>query len=426
MRNLDSNPTGTVAGCNERIGAAHLIGIGGSGMQALAAVLLGRGWRVTGSDLRPESSADLAGCSVRIFAGHAANHVPSDTTLVIYSDAVPPDNVERHTALARKIPLRSYPEMLGELGRGHPTLAIAGTHGKSTVAAMTAAALVAGGLDPLVVFGAAPVRTKKSNPQSSTFPFGGRAGNGPFVVEACEYRANFLRLQPQTAVLLNIEPDHFDCFHSPAELHAAFRAFVERVPGARDVGGDGLVLYNRACHASRRIIRSLHCRTQSFGLDPHADWSAQKLQTRRGRCRFQLAHFGQPLTELTLRIPGRHNVLNAIAAIAAAVEVGVDPQTAATAIAAFPGLTRRLERSAPSAASRSWTTTPITPRPFRQRWRRSARCILAAGCGAFSSRIRPREPPPCWTNWPAVCTMRTGSRWPKSSAPGNQPLSPAT
>jgi UDP-N-acetylmuramate--alanine ligase len=326
-------------------GTAHLIGIGGAGMQALAAVLLGRGWQVTGSDLRPESAVELAACGARIFAGHSANHLPADATLAIYSDAVPPSNVERQEAHARKIPLRSYPEMLGELGRGRPTLAVAGTHGKSTVTAMTAAALVAGGLDPLVVCGASPVPNGRTTSDSacSTFRFGGRAGDGPLVVEACEYRANFLRIQPQTAVLLNIEPDHFDYFHSLAELHAAFRAFVERVPGAKDIHGDGLVLYNRACRASRRIVRDMNCRTQSFGLSRRADWSARGLQTRRGGHRFQLVHRGRSLAELALPIPGLHNVLNAIAATAAAVEAGVDPQTATTAIAAFPGLRRRLE-----------------------------------------------------------------------------------
>jgi UDP-N-acetylmuramate--alanine ligase len=344
LQYFQDNRTDSAAGHKAAIGAAHLIGIGGAGMQALAAVLLGRGWRVTGSDLRPQSTVELAGSSVRIFSGHAAGHVPSDTTLVIYSDAVPPDNVERRAAVVRKILLRSYPEMLGELGRGRPTLAVAGTHGKSTVAAMTAAAVVAGGLDPLVVFGAAPVRMEKSSTGSSAIAFGGRAGDGPFVVEACEYRANFLHIQPHTAVLLNIEPDHFDCFHSPAELHAAFRAFVERVPGAGAICGDGLVLYHRACRTSRRIVRGLNCRTQSFGLSPRADWSAQELQTRCGRYRFQVAHRGQPVAQLTLQIPGRHNVLNAIAAIAAATEAGVNPQTAATAITNFRGLRRRLER----------------------------------------------------------------------------------
>ena len=255
---------------------AHLIGIAGSGMQALAAVLLAHGWRITGSDLRSSAAAEVDRLGAQIYPGHAAEYVPADATLAIYSDAVPPDNVERRQAALQRIPLFSYAEMLAELARHRPTLAVAGTHGKSTVTAMTAAALVAGELDPTVICGAVPLGEAT----------GGRAGAGPLIVEACEYRANFLRLSPRIAVVLGIEPDHFDCYQSTAALYEAFARFLAQV------AADGTVLYHRGCPVARKLARSLTCRTVSFGLSPRADWSAERLQSRRGCYRFRLVHRG--------------------------------------------------------------------------------------------------------------------------------------
>jgi len=321
---------------------AHLIGIAGSGMQSLAAVLLARGWQVTGSDLRVSGAAELVGLGAQIYPGHVAEYLPADATLAIYSDAVPPENVERRQAAIQKIPQLSYAAMLAELAREQPTLAVAGTHGKSTVTALTSSALIAGGLDPTVICGAVPLGE----------PTGGRAGAGLLVVEACEYRENFLRFRPQIAVVLGIEPDHFDCYPTTAELHAAFGQFMSQVPS------DGTVVYHRGCPVARRLARELTCRTVSFGLSPRADWSAQRLQSRRGRYRFQLGHRNRPAhhispigpirpialdADIALRLPGRHNVVNALAAIAVAAETGVALDAAAAAIAEFRGLRRRLQ-----------------------------------------------------------------------------------
>jgi UDP-N-acetylmuramate--alanine ligase len=264
----------------------------------------------------------------RICAGHAAEYLPADASLAIYSDAVPSDNVERRQAAVQRIPLLSYAEMLAELGRHRPTLAIAGTHGKSTVTAMTAAALIAGGFDPTVICGAVPRGDLT----------GGRAGAGPLLVEACEYRANFLRLSPRIAVVLGIEPDHFDCYKSTAALHEAFARFMTQVPAG------GTVLFQRGCPVARKLARKLTCRRLSFGLSPRADWSAQGLQTRRGCYRFRLVQRGSQLADIALQVPGRHNVVNAIAAMAAAVEAGAPAEVAAAAIGQFRGLRRRLEQ----------------------------------------------------------------------------------
>ncbi len=356
--------------------AAHLIGIAGSGMQSLAAVLLARGWRVGGSDRNPRTAANLRALGAELLAGHDAAHVPPDARLVVYSEAIPPDNVERRRAAELGIEACSYPEMLGHLSRascslslweragvraapgamptslsGHETnwavstsscprkavgmapglpdlLAVAGTHGKSTVTAMTAAALIRAGLDPTVVCGATPIGCRT----------GGRSGEGPiFVAEACEYRANFLHLRPHIATVLNVEPDHFDYFRSPRHLLDTFRRFVHAVPD------DGLVLVNHDCRAARELAIGLRCRTITFGMRRGADWTARNVQSRRGRYRFWLVEQGRPKAEVELQVPGRHQVSNALAAAALASAAGADADAIAAALSGFRGLKRRLE-----------------------------------------------------------------------------------
>jgi UDP-N-acetylmuramate--alanine ligase len=307
---------------------AHLIGIGGSGMQSLAAVLSRRGWRISGTDLDPGAVGDLKWLKATISTGHAARNVPADAHLAIHSDAIPLENVERRRALELGIRSKSYPQMLADLSCSATTYAVAGTHGKSTVTAMAAAALVRGGLDPTVICGATPIGCGS----------GGRAGNGSiFLVEACEYRANFLQLAPQVAIVLGIEPDHFDYYRSRGQLIDAFKHFVARVPS------DGLAILNRDCPTARRLPRELSCRTTTFGLRGGADWTALRLQTRRGRYRFWLAERGRPLAEVALQVTGKHNVLNALAAAALASAAGVGPETIASALSSFRGLKRRLE-----------------------------------------------------------------------------------
>ena len=307
---------------------AHLVGIAGTGMRALAEVMLGRGWQLSGSDLRIEPAGQLAQAGVRLHQGHAAAHVPPHTDLLVYSDAVPPNNPELRRAAELGIASYSYFGMLGRLASGSHTLAVAGTHGKSTTTAMAAEALIRAGRDPTVFCGAAAVG------QSS----GGRAGRDELVlVEACEYRANFLQLRPRHAVILGIEPDHFDCYRSPGELEDAFARFAGLVPAK------GLLLARHDCAATGRITSKLACRVETFGIDGRADWSARRLFARRGRYAFDICRRGRCLCQVGMQFPGRHNVLNALAAAAVAWENGVSPEQIAQALGSFRGLYRRLE-----------------------------------------------------------------------------------
>ncbi|HUY32213.1 MAG TPA: UDP-N-acetylmuramate--L-alanine ligase [Pirellulales bacterium] len=313
----------------DTIQRAHLIGIAGCGMRALAELLLTRGWRLTGSDLDPSGAAWLAEAGVRLDAGHAAEHVPPDADLVIYSDAVPEDNCERRRATELGLSQRSYPSMLGDLMERGFGLAVAGTHGKSTTTAMAAEILDVAGFSPSVVAGGTPLGRNS----------GGRRGRGQFVlVEACEYRSNFLRLTPRTAVILGIEPDHFDCFPSRGSLEAAFAAFVRRVPA------DGLLLAQASCAATRRVLAGATCRIATFGLETDADWRAKILRGVRGRYDFKITRRGRSLGEVALAVAGRHQVVNALAAAALAGESGASGRDIVRGLSQFAGLRRRFER----------------------------------------------------------------------------------
>jgi UDP-N-acetylmuramate--alanine ligase len=320
---------------------AHLVGIAGAGMRALADVLLGRGWQLSGSDLAIDPVGHLARAGVRLHRGHSAVHLPPHAHLVVYSRAVPPSNPELRRAAELGIRAYSCFEMLGRLSSGSHTVAVAGTHGKSTTTAMAAEVLIRAGRDPTVFYGALPLVGHEDAPPNGRLgqSSGGRAGRSELVlVEACEYRGNFLHLRPRHAVILGIEPDHFDCYGSAEELEEAYARFAGLLPA------DGLLLARHDCPASRRIGAKLACRVETLGIDARADWSARRLFARRGRYAFEVCRRGGRLCQVSLRFPGRHNVLNALAAAALAWENGVSPERIALALGRFRGLRRRLER----------------------------------------------------------------------------------
>lgn len=339
---------------------AHLVGAAGAGMRALAEVLSRRGWQLTGSDLAAAEGSGRNGPGQRgagwaralsalppgrtgrnepsrrgaeWFTCHAAENVDRSVELLIHSDAVPADNPELTEAARLGVPRLSYFQAVGGLSAGRDVLAVAGTHGKSTTAAMLAQVLVRAGEDPLVLCGAAPLGET----------CGARAGAGRLaVVEACEYRANFLHLRPWQAVILNIEPDHFDCFPTFEAMEAAFARFAALLPRG------GRLLVPLDCPAARHAARYTLARVETFGFSRAADWSARALLGRRGNYEFELCYRGRMLDRVRLRVPGRHNVLNALAAAALALGSGaqaggISPALVARALSGFAGLSRRLE-----------------------------------------------------------------------------------
>ncbi len=294
-------------------------------MRSLAALLAQAGWQLTGSDAGGGTPLSR---DVPIDRGHVPSRIHPGLDLVIFSAAIPDHDAGRCQAARLGIPTRSYPEVLGELMRARRGAAVAGTHGKSTTTAMLADALTVAGSNPGYVFGAS---RRDGRP-------GGRWGNGPWMIaEACEYRAHFCHLQPELAVLLGIEADHFDCYRSWNDLEHAFRRFVQGLPHG------GCLFYHAQCATSGRLARERRGMSESFGLTPAAQWQAAITGMDRGCYRFTVRHRGATLGDVRLAVPARHNVLNALAAAAAACHAGVSWPDIRAALEAFSGLNRRLE-----------------------------------------------------------------------------------
>lgn len=300
-------------------------------MQALAQVLLDWGWNLSGSDRTPQRDQVLRTGRMPLFAGHAPENLPDAADILIYSRATEPANVERREALQRNLPQCSYAQMLGSLMRSRRGIAVAGTHGKSTTTAMLGEILLAAGLDPSVVCGA----------PASPGTAGSRGGKGEWLVaEACEYRQSFLELSPQVLTLLNIEPDHFDCFPERQLLDQAFARLIGSLPP------DGSLVANIDAPGVRDIVQtaSLPKNVATISTERPARWQAGDIQeTTPGFFQFSLLREGKHLAALELSVPGRHQVNNALAAAATALECGVPVAAVRAGLANFRGLERRLE-----------------------------------------------------------------------------------
>lgn len=337
--NDPAGPTGKSSSCRHPVplnlwqpGHAHLVGIGGAGMRSLAHILLDIGWTVSGSDIATPGIEALERRGARIRFGHGAENVPEATNLVVFSDAISETNTELQRAGERNLPTLRYFQVLGLLSAARETIAVAGTHGKSTVAAMTGAILLGNGADPTVAFGAEPLPLGRSAMARS------RAGRGPLmVVEACEYRANFLHFHPQHAILLGIEPDHFDCYPTIEHLKHAFSLF------GRAVRDGGRLLVRHECERSREVANAASCPVETFGLTREANWQAVDITSQHGFYSFTVRCSGQDLCRIDLRVLGSHQVVNALAATALALGVGVIPEQVSAELSHWCGLGRRLE-----------------------------------------------------------------------------------
>jgi UDP-N-acetylmuramate--alanine ligase len=315
--------------------SAHLVGVCGSGMKALAELLTAKGWMISGSDINASEAVvvALANRGLRVHPGHEAGFLPVNADVLVYSPAVGPDNVERQRAARLGIPQLSYSQMLALAMRERQGVCIAGTHGKSTTTAMAGCILTAAGMAPDVVVGAEIREIARS---------GWSGGGLQFVVESCEYQKSFLDLSPQYAAILGIEPDHFDCYPHFDEAVASFAAFAHRVPG------DGRLLIPLACEASKAASMAARAPVETFaveaaGVPCQADWLACDLRPTREGTRFRVFHRGDFFAEISLRIPGIHNIANALAAAALAQMTGAETAAIRDALSDFPGICRRFE-----------------------------------------------------------------------------------
>ena len=307
----------------------HMVGIGGSGMAGLAAMLLRRGATVSGTDRVASPALErLAALGARVRTQQTPDAIPPDAELVVASAAIPPEHPELLEARRRGLCVLHYAQLLGLLMDTRRGLAIAGTHGKSTTTAWLAYTLRAAGLDPSFVVGA----------ECPQLGGGSGVGDGPhFVAEACEYNRSFLNLRPAAAAVLNIDEDHLDCYANLDEIAEAFAAFVAGLPR------DGLLVTCADCPRCRALARRAACRVETFGLAPQADWRAVQAACRDGRWCFELRRGQRVLGQVHLTLPGRHNVLNALAVAALASEAGVPPRVLIEALESFAGASRRLE-----------------------------------------------------------------------------------
>jgi UDP-N-acetylmuramate--alanine ligase len=307
----------------------HFIGIGGIGMSGIAEILLTMGYSVSGSDLRRSAVTDrLVGLGARVFEGHAAaNAAASD--VVVTSSAVSKDNPEVVEARARKIPVIQRAEMLAELMRLKYGIAVAGMHGKTSTTSMVAAVLAGGGLDPTVVVGGR-VNALGSN---------ARLGNSQYLVaEADESDRSFLKLSPVLAVVTNLDREHMDCYRDMADVENAFVEFMDRVPfyGATTACVDNALL--------RGVLPRVRRRVYTYGQSEDADFKVQLLERgETGWSRFEVNYKGLLMGPFVLHVPGMHNVLNATAAVAIGVQLGVAPEQIAAGLDSFRGVDRRFQ-----------------------------------------------------------------------------------
>lgn len=307
----------------------HFIGIGGIGMSGIAEILLNLGYPVSGSDLKRSPVTDrLAGLGATIFEGHEAANVVG-ASVVVVSSAVNEANPEVVEARASKVPVIQRAEMLAELMRLKYGIAVAGMHGKTTTTSMVAAVLAAGGLDPTIVVGGR-IDAMGSN---------ARLGKSQYLVaEADESDRSFLKLSPILGVVTNLDREHMDCYRDMADVEAAFVTFMDRVPfyGAVTACLDDPLLAEVLPRVRRRVY--------TYGFAPGADFVCRLLPTGEGaRSRFEVVAKGQVLNAFALHVPGRHNVLNATAAVAIGAQLEIAPATMATALAEFRGVDRRFQ-----------------------------------------------------------------------------------
>ena len=342
--------------------STHLVGVCGAGMKALAELLDGFGWRLSGSDLSPATAAveALVRRGLMFHQGHSAAHVPLDVECLVYSPAVGVENPERIEAARRGVPQWSYSQMVGRLMQTCTGVCIAGTHGKSTTTAMVGWVLTHAGRDPSVLVGAdlgggprgeAPL-TWPLAPEDGGEGTGGKtnlvslahthrsgwAGAGKlFVVESCEFQRSFLDFQPRYAAILNVEPDHFDCF---ADLSAVIQVFDEF---SRRVSPDGVLVVRGDCQAALDSVRQAQAKVVTFGVASNCDWQADEIRHAAEGVRFRAVCRGQAWGEFELNLHGDHNVQNALAAVALCAEIGLSVQEVIDGVRSFPGIRRRFE-----------------------------------------------------------------------------------
>jgi len=354
-----------------KVRRVHFVGIGGSGMSGIAEVLATQGYQVSGSDLAESAvTRRLASLGMRIVVGHAAANVEHADAVVV-STAVKDDNPEVLAAREKKVPVVPRAQMLAELMRLKQGIAIAGTHGKTTTTSLVASILAEGGFDPTFVIGG---RLNAAGANA-------RLGSGDFLVaEADESDASFLFLNPVVSVVTNIDADHMETYgHDFERLKGAFVDFLQRLPfyGVAVLCADDANV--------REILPRVPKQIVTYGLDPSANVHALNVRAEGGQMKFDCVRVNGTTSRfpVTLNLPGMHNVLNALAAIAVATEVQVADGAIQKALADFKGVGRRFQRYGEVACPTGGTFTLVDDYGHHPA---EMAATLAAARGAFPGR----------------------------------------
>ena len=308
----------------------HLIGIGGVSMSSLADVLWGMGIAISGSDMnRNKNVMGLTEKGIPVSIGHKAENITEEIEFVVRTAAVHDDNPEIVRAHALGIPVFERTQAWGAISKDYSNaLCISGTHGKTTTTSMCTHIMMAADKDPTVMIG-------------GTLPLlnaGHRVGHGnTIIMEACEYYNSFLSLHPTVAVILNVEADHLDFFKDLQDVQHSFREFALRTPE------DGYVVANLDDASTMATIRDIPRKIMTFGLSKEADVYAENIEFLGANSHFDIMFKGKLFTDVTLHVPGLHNVKNALAATAAAICLGVRPNAVKYGLAGFNGAGRRFE-----------------------------------------------------------------------------------
>ena len=312
-----------------KVNKVHFVGIGGIGMSGIAELLINLDFSVSGSDLSDsEIIQNLKNKGATVFKGHDPKHI-ANCEVLVYSSAVPKDNPELVEAQEKNIPIIKRAEMLGELiALKQTSIGVGGTHGKTSTSSMVGALLSYAKLDPTLVVGGL-VQNLDTNSQ---------LGSGDLiVVEADEYDKSFLQLKPTISVITNIEKEHMDCYDDLEDLHDSFAQFANSVPfyGALIACLDSSGVQKILPQVKRPII--------TYGLSSQAEISAKKIRSNKMDTNYSLYRNNQKCGDVTVHVPGKHNVLNSLAAAAIGFEMGLDAKTIINGISSYGGVRRRFE-----------------------------------------------------------------------------------
>ena len=311
----------------------YFVGIGGISMSGLAQILASEGFSVSGSD-RAESAAtqELEACGIKVLIGQKAENITDDIDLAVFTAAIHPDNPEYKAVHEKGIPCLSRAELLGQLMKNYRLpVAVSGTHGKTTTTSMLSEVLLAADVDPTLSIGGF----------LSDIGSNVRIGNsGYFVAEACEYTNSFLHMFPGIGIILNIEEDHLDFFKDLSDIRRSFRRFAELIPA------EGTLIINAEIDNWEEIAKDLSCKVVTFSSEPGADYYPSDITLdKNGHPSFTLhgpASCGAD-TEITLCVPGMHNIGNALAAVAAADRLDIPRSASAKGLSLFKGTDRRFQ-----------------------------------------------------------------------------------